>query len=159
VLLLATGALVLMLRADRLSGLVGGVGLASVIFLVAALAGRLGGLLPWALALAGAEYAAFLVIRGSSIDAYAPIYGAGLLLVAELAYWSMERRLASPPREGLAFRRGTLVLAGCVGAGGVSGLILAMAELSIRGGLWLEALGVAAAVGSIALLARLAREA
>jgi hypothetical protein len=27
----------------------------------------------------------------------------------------------------------------------------------VRGGLWLEALGIAAAVGSIALLARLAR--
>jgi hypothetical protein len=45
-----------------------------------------------------------------------------------------------------------------VGAGGVGGLILAMAELSVRGGLWLEALGVAAAVGAIALLARLARQ-
>jgi hypothetical protein len=159
VLLLAAGALVLMVRADRLSGVVGGIGLAAVIFLAAALAGRFEGLLPWALVLAGAAYAAFLVIRGSTIDAYAPIYGAGLLLVAELAYWSMEHRRASPPHEGLAVRRGTLVLAGCVGAGGVAGLILAMAELSISGGLWLEALGVAAAVGSVALLARLAREA
>ena len=147
-----------MFRSDRLSGVVGGVGLAAVLLLVVALAGRFAGLLPWALALAGAEYAAFLEIRGSTIDGYAPIYGAGLLLVAELAYWSMEPRADAPPREGLAFRRGTLVLASCVGAGGVAGLILAIAELSVRGGLWLEALGVAAAVGSIALLARLARQ-
>jgi hypothetical protein len=137
---------------------VGAIGLLAVVFLAGALAGRFAGLLPWALALAGAAYAGFLVIREGSIDAYAPIYGAGLLLVAELAYWSIERRVPAPPGEGLTFRRGMLVVAGCVGAGGVGALILAVAEVSVRGGLWLEALGVAAAVGSIALLARLARQ-
>jgi hypothetical protein len=157
VLILAVGALAPVLRADRLGPLIGVVGLAAVLFLVLALARRSHAVLPWALALAGAECAAFLVIRGGEIDGWAPIYGAGLLLVAELAYWSMERGVQGPPGEGLTFRRSTLVVTACVGAGGVGGLILAIAELSIRGGLWLEALGIAAAVGSIALLARLAR--
>jgi hypothetical protein len=147
-----------MLRSDRLGPLVGAIGLAAVVLLAVALVGRFAGLLPWVFALAGAEYAAFLSLRESTVDGYAPIYGAGLLLVAELAYWSIERRVPGPPREGLIFRRATLVVAACVAAGGVGGLILAMAELSVRGGLWLEALGVAAAVGSIALLARLARQ-
>ena len=114
--------------------------------------------LPWALALAGAEYGMFLLVAGGIDRRGAPLFGAGLLLVAELAYWSLERRVPGAPREGLTFRRATLVLAGCIGAGGVGGLILAVAELSVQGGLWLEALGVAAAVGSIALLARLARQ-
>jgi hypothetical protein len=145
------------LRSDRLGPVVGGVGLVAVLLLAAALAGRLAGLLPWALALAGAEYAAFLLIRERSIDGYAPIYGAGLLLAAELAYWSMEERVPGHPGEGLTFRRTTLVVTGCVAAGGIGGLILAMSEASVSGGLWLEALGVAAAVGALALLARLAR--
>jgi hypothetical protein len=126
------------------------------LLLVAALAGRFAGLIPWAVALAGAEYAAFLLIREGTVDGYAPLYGAGLLLVAELAYWSIERHVAGPG-EGLAARRATLVLAACLAAGGVGGLILAMAEASVSGGLGLEILGVAAAVGAMALLARLAR--
>jgi hypothetical protein len=113
--------------------------------------------LPWAVVLAGAEYAAFLAIRGGSIDGWAPVYGAGLLLVSELAYWAIERPVPSPSGEGLTSRRATLVVCGCVAAGGVGALILAMADLSLSGGLWFEALGIAAAVGSIALLARLAR--
>ena len=157
-LVLAAGALALMLRADRLGPLVGLVGLLAVLFLVLALLGRYSGLLPWVLALAGAQYTTFLVIRESSIDGYAPIFGAGLLLVAELAYWSIERRVPGPPGEGLTSRRGSLLVAACVAAGGIGGLILAMAELSVRGGLWLEAMGVAAAVGAIAVLARLARQ-
>lgn len=147
-----------MLRSDRLAPLVGAIGLGAVLFLVVALVTRSAGLLPWALVLAGAAYAVFLVIRESSIDGWAPVYGAGLLLVSELSYWSMERRVPGAPGEGLSFRRGTLVAAACIAAGGVGGLILAMGELSVRGGLWLEALGIAAAVAAIALLARLARQ-
>jgi hypothetical protein len=154
---LVVGVVVLFLRSDRFAPLVGAVGLVAVLFLLLALVRRSTGVLPWAIALAGAQYAAFLAIRGGPIDGWAPVYGAGLLLVSELAYWAVERPVPGPPGEGLTFRRGTLVACSCVAAGGVGGLILAMAELSVRGGLWLEALGVAAAVGSIALLARLAR--
>jgi hypothetical protein len=155
---LGVGAIVLMVRTDRFGPLVGAVGLGAVLLLVVALVARSAGLLPWALVLAGAEYAVFLVIRESSIDGWAPVYGAGLLLVAELAYWSMDERVPGAPKEGLTVRRATLLFASCVAAGGVGGLILAMGELSVRGGLWLEALGIAAAVGTIALLARLARQ-
>jgi hypothetical protein len=146
-----------MLRVDRFAPLVGAVGLVAVLALVLALVTRYAGVLPWAVALAGAEYAAFLAIRGGSIDSWAPVYGAGLLLVSELAYWAIEIPVRGPSGEGLTFRRTTLVICACVAAGGVGGLILAMADLSVRGGLWLEALGIAAAVGSLALLARLAR--
>jgi hypothetical protein len=148
-----------MLRSDRFAPLLGALGLGAILFLVAALVVRSSGLLPWVFVLAGAEYAVFLVIREGSIDGWAPVYGAGILLVAELAYWSIERRVPGAPEEGLTSRRATLVFAACVAAGGVGGLILAIGELSIRGGLWLEAIGVAAAVGAIALLARLARQA
>jgi hypothetical protein len=147
-----------MVRSDRLGPLVGAIGLGATLVLVLGLVLRNSGVLPWAVALAGAEYAAFLAIREGSIDGWAPVYGAGLLLVSELAYWAIETPVRGPSGEGLTFRRTTLVVCACVAAVGVGGLILAMAELSVRGGLWLEALGIAAAVGSIAVLARLARQ-
>jgi hypothetical protein len=135
---------------------VAAVGVPACLFFVVALAARSSGLLPWALALAGAEYAVYLVIQKGTIDASAPVYAAGLLVAAELAYWSLERPV--PSHEALVPRRISLVLAACLAAGGVGGVILTMAELSISGGLVLEILGVAAAVGALALVATLARE-
>ena len=132
------------------------VGIAAAVFLLAALAGRWAGLLPWALALAGAEYAVFLVIQQDTIDAYAPLYAAGLLLVAELAYWSVQPLMGSQAEDGLGRRRTSLVVAAVVAAGGIGGVILTMAELSVGGGLGLELLGVAAAVASLAILGVLA---
>lgn len=131
-------------------------GIGAVFGLLVALAGRWTGLLPWALALGGAEYAVFLVLKRGALDAYAPFYGAGLLLCAELAYWSAERHVAAD-RPGIGRRRASLVAAACLAGGGVGALVLTASELSVSGGLGLEILGVAAAVGALALLARLAR--
>lgn len=153
--MLAAGVATLPPRSDRLAPVVAAVGVLALVVLAGALAGRWAGLLPWALALAGAEYASFLVIREGTIDGYAPLYGAGLLLVAELAYWSVERGV--PTGDGLLLRRASLVAAAVLAAGGLGGVILTMAELSVHGGLGLEILGVAAAVAALAVLARLAR--
>jgi hypothetical protein len=114
---------------------------------------RWGGPLPWAYALAGAAYAGFLFIQGGTIDGIAPLYGAAVLFSAELAYWSLER----PIHGSLPGRRASLVVAACLAGGGIGGLVLAASELSVSGGLGLEILGVAAAVASLALIARLAR--
>ncbi len=118
--------------------------------------GRWPGALLWALVLLGAEYAGFLLIHGETIDGFAPLYATGLLLCSELAFWSMERHVPGD-RPGLLRRRATLIGAAALAAGGVTGVVLSMSELSVRGGLGLEALGVAAAVAAFALLARLAR--
>ena len=61
--------------------------------------------------------------------------------------------------EAIGARRASLVAAVCLAAGGIGGLILTIAELSVHGGLALEILGVAASVGALALLAALARKA
>jgi hypothetical protein len=154
---LAVGALSLALRVGRLEVLVGAIGLLSVLFLAATLVGRFSGLLPWGIALGGGEYAAYLLLREGTMDGFAPVYAAGLLLVAELAYWSLDR-LVRGLGEGLLFRRGSLVLAVCIAGGGIGGLILAAAGFSFTGGLGLEIFGVAAAVAALGLLARLARQ-
>ena len=85
-----------MVRSDRLGPLVGAIGLGAVLVLVLGLVAAERGRLPWAVALAGAEYAAFLAIREGSIDGWAPVYGAGLLLVSELAYWAVETPVRGP---------------------------------------------------------------
>jgi len=141
------------LRAERLGAALSAAGGLAVALLLLGLVFRWAGPLPWAYAVAGSGYAGFLFIQGGAIDPIAPIYGAGLLLSAELAYWSLER----PIHGALRGRRVGLVLGACLAGGGIGGLILTFAELSVRGGLGLELLGVAAAVAALSLIARLAR--
>lgn len=143
-------------RADKLVVLVALLGVVAVLGLLLALLARWTALVAWALAFCGAEYAVFLVVRGGSIDAYAPLYGAGLLFVAELAYWALEPE-TSGGESGLLGRRVSLVAATCLVAAGVGGLVLSVSELVVHGGLLLEAFGVAAAVAALLLLARMAR--
>lgn len=141
------------LRAERLGSALAAAGALAAALLLIGLLFRWAGPLPWAYASAGAGYAGFLFIHGGSIDAVAPLCGAGLLLSAELAYWSLERPVHGSSRE----RRAALILGGCLAGGGVAGLLLTFAELSVRGGLGLEILGVTAAVAALSLIARLAR--
>jgi hypothetical protein len=146
-----TGSLAL--RAERLGSALFAVGALALALLLLALVFRSAGPLPWAYALAGAGYAGYLFIQGSGIDPLAPLYGAGLLLSAELAYWSLERPIHGALRE----RRAGLILGACLAGGGIGAIILTFAEVSVRGGLGLEVLGVAAAVAALTLIARLAR--
>ena len=143
------------LRAERLAVAVAGVGGLAAILLVLALSVRLPGLVAWAIAVAGGAYAAALLLRNGTIDGFAPLYAVGLLLVAELAYWSLE--LHVPSEEGIVARRaGRLALLALV-SGGVAALVLAASELAAEGGLALEAIGVAAVGGALALVAVLLR--
>ena len=141
---------------DSLAPLVGALGGLAALLLLASVAARSSALLPWAVAAAGAEYATFLVVRETTVDAAAPLYAAGLLVVAELAYWSLERGVPSDG-DALVGRRLSLVAAVALAAGGIGGMVLTIAELSVSGGLALELLGVAAAVGVLAIVGALAR--
>ena len=134
---------------------VAGVGGFAAILLLLALALRLPNLVAWAIASAGGTYAVSLLLTGGTIDGFAPLYAVGLLLVAELAYWSLELHVPSEP--GIVARRaGRLALLLLV-SGGASALVLAVSELAAEGGLELEALGVAALGGALALVAVLLR--
>jgi hypothetical protein len=99
----------------------------------------------WAVALLAVDYGVALVGR-SGTDPAAPLEAAGLLLVAELAAWSLECRTRAEDGPGvLAWRlRRLLVLEGvALGAGAV---VLAAANLPAHGGTSLSAIGVASAV-------------
>jgi hypothetical protein len=106
-----------------------------------------------ALALIGAEYAIRFATGPRALDEWTPLYAGGLVLAAELAYWSSERRIAVDA-EPVAVAWQVWSLVG-VGGGGavVAALVLLAAGVPVEGGVGLEAIGVAAAALVYALAA------
>jgi hypothetical protein len=144
------------LLANRANGLLplGGIGL---ILLGAALWFGWPQGIPWAVAILGGEFVVALYVRSGSLDLAAAIYGAGLLLTAELAYWSVEARTRSDDETGLTVRHGARVLMLCVGSLGVGLVGAAVARLRVEGSLALTAVAVGAAVAALTIAAAMAR--
>ena len=113
----------------------------------------------WTLALLAGEYALALTLGDGDeqVDAAAPFYAGGLLLLAELAYWSIELRAPGREDAGLIVRRlaalGALVLTSVA----LGTFVVAATAVSLSAGLLLDVIGAAAAVATLAFLARLAR--
>jgi hypothetical protein len=130
----------------------------------AALAVLLAGLiLRWSAALAvgvgllGAQQATRLALGPEAVDEATPLIATGLLLVAELAWWSVEPRVPAWGQLGVLARRlGTLVLT-CVAALAVSAVVVVAAGAPVNGGTLLELVGVVAAAAALALVAAVAR--
>jgi hypothetical protein len=133
--------------------LVAAVGVAGAAALAVALVGRWQELLPWAIALLGAQYAAALLLRDGGVDALAPLYAAGLLVTAELAYWALERGAA--PRSVVVTRVGAL-FALALGTAAAGAVLLAASTGSGEGGLGLDLVGLAAATAALGLVTWLA---
>ena len=144
------------LSADRRVWIVGAAGAAAVVLLACALALRWPSLLAWSLALLGGEYAVWLAGRGGAVDARSPLYAAGLLLVAELAYEGLDRSGVRAEPELLA-RRGLQLAGVALGAVAAGTVVLAAAAIPLGGGVALTAVGVVAATLALLLIARLAR--
>jgi hypothetical protein len=125
--------------------------------LAAAAALRAGSLLGPALAVLLAEYAVALVRRGDRVDAAAPLVGAGLLLYAELASWAREAHPRVRDERRVLTTRAVVVAASALAALGLGALVLLAAAVPAGGGLARLAVGVAAATGTLALVAMVAR--
>ncbi|MBD0329284.1 MAG: hypothetical protein ICV64_04190 [Thermoleophilia bacterium] len=111
-------------------------------------------LLPPALVLLLGEYATFLLIEGG--DRFAPVVAAAFLLLAELAYWAAEPRGVGGARAVVP-RRVLTLLALVAGAAALAAFLLGAGGLVSAGGPAPVVLGVAAAVGALAVLLWLAR--
>ena len=112
--------------------------------------------LAWALLALGAAYALGVVLAEGPSATSIP-YGGGLLLVGELAAWSVTLRAVERAEPRVVVRKiGLLALVGAAGAG-TAALALGAARISLGSGLGAVALGLAAAVGTIALVAAFAR--
>ncbi|MCY7301840.1 MAG: hypothetical protein LH654_02170 [Thermoleophilia bacterium] len=112
-----------------------------------------------ALALLGAAYTIILVIDEPVLDGRSAIIGAALLAIGELGYLSVELRPAVTEEAGAATRRVAFVAMMTLIALGVGSAMLALVDLLRTGGIAIEAVGVAAAVGVVGLLVLAAREA
>jgi hypothetical protein len=111
--------------------------------------------IPFALVLLGAVYA----IPAGEPAVWAPLYGGGLLLCAELAYWSLEVRFAQPVDGDAVTPRlvaVVLVAAASVPAGA---LVLLAAEADVGRSPAMTAVAALAVVGCAGLLVALARAA
>jgi hypothetical protein len=114
-------------------------------------------LLPWTLLLLGAEYAAPFVVRGGAVDGTAALVGAALLLLGELASWSLDLR-TRVREEPASLRLRGLTIAAVTAAGlAVAALALAATDLDTGSGLSWAAVGAASAVLVVAMIARLTR--
>jgi hypothetical protein len=86
-----------------------------------------------------------------------PIYGSGLLLTAELAYWSLDERVRQRAQAGVATPRLLGILAVAAAAIPASALVLIAAEADVARSPGSTAAGAAAIVACAGLLIALAR--
>lgn len=131
-------------------------GIAACLFLAVGLLLRWQDAVTAALVLAGGAYAAFLLLaERSSIDAAAPLVAGGLIVVAELSHWSLERGPAGEPRE-LIVRRVLRLVFGAFAGVFLSTVVLLASYADVGRGLAVEAAGLAGALAALSLLALIA---
>jgi hypothetical protein len=130
---------------------------ALAVLLAAGAAWRFVSLAGAAVAILAVEYGLSLYHQRGPVDARAPLFAAGLLLLVELAYWSAEsHRLVRDDRAVLAFRVAVLAVV-ALAAITLGALILLAAALPLAGSVARLALGVAAASTVLAMIAALSR--
>jgi hypothetical protein len=112
---------------------------------------------PVSLALLGALYATQLRVDDAQLDGSAAVFAAGLVVTAELGYWSLEERVRIETEPGEWLRRLAFVALLGVGSALVAEALLALADAVHANGLGADVTGAAAAalvLVGIALLAR-----
>jgi hypothetical protein len=128
-------------------GAAGAVGWSGALVLAIGLASRLRVPVALGLMLVGAGYTLSLLGRG--LDPAAGLVAGGLVGIAELAYWALEREVPCLRDPALARRRVVLIVAVSVGAVVLGTLLADLAALDAGGG---APLGAAAVVASAVLL-------
>ena len=126
---------------------------AALLLLVAGLVTGESLLLPCAIGALGCEWIVSLYLRFETDVMTTSIYGAALLLVAELAYWSLELRTPSRDEGRLALRRAGAV-AILVAVSLAVGLAAAwLSQTPITGSLALLTVGLGALVTTMVIVA------
>jgi hypothetical protein len=130
---------------------------AVAVLLAAGAAWRYVSLAGVAVAILAAEYGLSLYHQRGPVDARAPLFAAGLLLLVELASWSAESHpLVRDDRAVLGFRLAVLGVV-ALAAVALGALVLLAAELPLAGPVARLALGVLAASTVLGLIATLSR--
>jgi hypothetical protein len=114
-------------------------------------------LVPVSLLLLGSAYSTHLAADDPALDVRAPLIAAGLLLTAELAYWSLEERDEIHAERGESLRHLGVVAALALGGLVAGGTLLAVADLARAEGLAIDLLGAVAAAGALLVVVLYAR--
>lgn len=132
-------------------------GVLGLLFVAAAVVRPAAALVPWGVASLGGAYAFALVLSDRDLDPRAGFVAAGLYLVAELAFWSVEAR--DWPQEDSSAARARLAGMLILGlAGATIGTLLLAAGAAVPADLGLvQVAGALGAVGAVLALALLAR--
>ena len=129
----------------------------ALVVLAAGLALNVAAIVPVAIGLLGAEYVVILGFEVDALDTRAPLVAGALLAVAELAYWSLELRASVVDEPGTYLRRIAVLASIILGVVATGIGALAVVEVVSAGGVAIDVLGAAAAIGALALLAHAAR--
>lgn len=135
------------------SGMLIGLGIVALAFLVISLVTGWAGGIGWSLALLGAEYLLPVFFSDGSPDVWAPIVALGFLLIAELGWWSWELRLASLDEPAIYVRGALLTLSVGLISALLGAALLGTASLVTFAGLPMRAIGTAAMVALVSLVA------
>lgn len=117
----------------------------AVVALLAAVVRGWAPLVPFALVALGALYAAQLAVDDEPLDTAVPVFAAGLLLTAELAYWSLEEREGLHGERGEVPRRLALVAGLGVATLLLTATLLVVVDAVRARGLAVDLAGAAAA--------------
>jgi hypothetical protein len=117
--------------------------------LIAALVLGWSPLIPVAIVLVGGNYAAQLAIDDVGLDSVAPAFAAGLLVTAELAYWSLEERENVHGEAGAGFRRAAFVVGLGLTTLLAASVLLVLVDAVRTRGLAVDLLGAAAAAAAL----------
>jgi hypothetical protein len=115
--------------------------------------------IPAALVLLAAEYLAGIGTGGHEdlLEPAAPLVAGGLLLLAELAYWSLELRGPGHEEREVVLRRLAALGLLTVLAVALGSFVVVVTAAPLGGGLAWDVVGVAAAAATLAVVALLAR--
>jgi hypothetical protein len=141
---------------DTVASAGGGLAAAGTVALAIGVLLRFPFAIPWAVMLAGAGYV-LARAHHSVVDGWAAVVGSALLLAAELGAWSIASDRRIREERALVVRQSLTVSALVVSAGLVSFVLVGAAAVSASADLLLTAVGVAAAVGAVAVVLRLVR--
>lgn len=114
-------------------------------------------LVPISIAMIGGLYGVQLAVDDVALDGVAAIVAAGLLVTAELAYWSLEERERVKLEPGESLRRLAFVALLGLGALAVAALLLALVDAAGTSGLAVDLAGAAAAATALIAIVLAAR--
>lgn len=115
-------------------------------------------LVPASITLVGGAYAVELAIDDATLDLAAPLVAVGLVLAAELAYWSLDERTPATGDPGEGLRRAALVALGAAVTLVLGAALLALVDEIGARGLALDLIGVLAAVAVVVTVVVAARD-